>query len=536
MAVPDATAGRARLTARFAGATEGPVTRDHHAVVRINGVEVGTAAWGGIEFFEASFSFDGGLLTPLTTIEVEGVLEGGSQASIFFIDGFDVEYPRVYRAVEDRLLVTGDGNSVITVEGFTSADLAVFDLTDPKAPVRVRSVRAEMGASGFQASFVPTTAVTPYYVTTESSALTGAGLRQVVSSIDLTAAHHSYEHVVIAPEAWRLEAEDLATFRSGRGMSSLAVSLEEVYNAFSDGIATPWAIRDFLAHARENWSRGPDYALLAGRGTFDPRDLLGGGDHFIPVVLVGTPYGLVATDNVLADLEGADSVPEVALGRLPIVSAGELAGYLDKLEANAASTGAWRGRAMLLADNADAAGNFPAQSDAVSALLPSFERESIDLSQLGVDEARAALQASWNAGAQLVNYVGHGGVNQAAAEGLLRTTDMDLLTNEDRLPIVSALTCIVGRSDIPNLESLAEALVTDADGGAIAVWAPTGLSFSGSAHELNVHYAEALEAAAADTPLGRIVLETLRAFGAAGGSSQMLDAYAIAGDPAVVLP
>ncbi len=107
---------------------------------------------------------------------------------------------------------------------------------------------------------------------------------------------------------------------------------------------------------------------------------------------------------------------------------------------------------------------------------------------MGTDDARAALQASWNAGAQLVNFVGHGGVNQATAEGLLRATDMDLLTNEDRLPIVSALTCIVGRSDIPNLESLAEALVTDSDGGAIAVWAPTGVSFGGAAHNLNLHY------------------------------------------------
>jgi hypothetical protein len=350
------------------------------------------------------------------------------------------------------------------------------------------------------------------------------------------ATHHSYEHVVIAPEAWRTEAEDLASYRSGTGMRSLAVSVEDVYDAFSDGIATPWAIRDFLAYARENWSRGPDYAVLAGRGTFDPRDILGGGDNFIPVVLVGTPYGLVATDNVLADLAAGDSVPEVALGRLPIVGAGELATYLDKLEANDGSTGDWRGRALLLADNADSAGNFPAQSDGVSEQLSSYEREHIYLSEMGIDDARAALEASWNAGAQLVNFVGHGGVNQATAEGLLRTTDVDLLTNGDRLPIVSALTCIVGRSDIPNLESLAEALVTDADGGAIAVWAPTGVSFGGSAHELNLHYAEILEAAGADTSLGEIVLQTLRAFGAEGGSTDMLNAYAIAGDPAVALP
>ncbi|MDH3404116.1 MAG: C25 family cysteine peptidase, partial [Acidobacteriota bacterium] len=536
VAVPDAAAGAASMTVRFAGATDGVALRDHHAIVRVNGTEVGTAAWGGIEFFESTFAFDGALLTPLTSVEIEGVLAEGSTASIFFVDGFDVDYPRFYRALDDRLLVRGDGNPIVTVEGFTSPDVAVFDLTDPEAPVRVTNVLVEVVGSGVQASFFPTTAATPYLVTTETSALPTTDPRFVAPAIDLRATYHAYEHVVIAPEAWRLEAEDLAAYRSGMGLSSLAVSIEEVYDAFSDGIVTPWAVRDFLSYARENWSQGPDYAVLAGRGTFDPRDLLGGGDNFIPVVLVGTPYGLVATDNVLADLEAGDSVPEVALGRLPIVSAAELATYVDKLEAYDGSQGPWRGRALLLADNPDTAGDFPLQSDVVASLLTAYDQKLVYLSEMGIDDARAALQESWNAGVQLINYVGHGGVTQAAAEGLVRATDVGLLANGDRLPVVSALTCIVGRSDVPNLESLAEALVLDADGGAIAVWAPTGISFGGAAHTLNVLYAEAIAAAAPDTPLGEIVLQTLAGFEALGGSPEMLDAYAIAGDPAVALP
>ena len=42
-----------------------------------------------------------------------------------------------------------------------------------------------------------------------------------------------------------------------------------------------------------------------------------------------------------------------------------------------------------------------------------------------------------------------------------------------------------------------------------------------------------LEASTEDTALGDIVLETLRAFAADGGSVEMLNTYAIAGDPAV---
>jgi hypothetical protein len=86
------------------------------------------------------------------------------------------------------------------------------------------------------------------------------------------------------------------------------------------------------------------------------------------------------------------------------------------------------------------------------------------------------------------------------------------------------------------VESLAEALVTAADGGAIAVFAPVGVSLSGAAHELNLLYAAALAAAEPGAPLGSVVLDALRAFGAGGAAHEMLAAYGITGDPAVRLP
>jgi hypothetical protein len=534
--VVDVMSGSATLTVHLAGATNGIAMLDHHASVRVNGVEVGTTAWGGQERHSAAMSFDASLLASATVIEVEGSLQNGSTASVFYIDGFDLEYPRAYRAVEDRLRVTGQARQVVTVEGFSSADVVALDLTDPRSPKVVHDLRVELGDDGYRASFEPESSTTPFLVTTTTAARRVESLRPVSPSIDLRASHHAYQHLVIAPAAWRAAAEELALYRSSTGISSLAVDVEDIYDTFGDGLATPWAIRDFLAYARSEWSQGPTLVVLAGRGTFDSRDLLGNGDSVLPVIMVGSPYGLIASDNAIADLENGDSIPEVALGRLPIVSEAELSAYVDKLAAYGGASGAWRERAVLLADNPDAAGDFPHQSDEVGAIWGGLSQQKIYLSEMTSTAARAALATAWNEGARLINFVGHGGVTQLAAEGLLRVSDVPALSNGDRLPIFSALTCVVGRSDIPNVESLAEALVTAEDGGAVAVFAPSGVSLSGAAHELNLLYAAALAAADPGTPLGDIVLDALGAFGAGGAVRSMLDAYGITGDPAVLVP
>jgi hypothetical protein len=531
VAVIDAAPGAAALTARFAGATNGSAGDDHFAIVRVNGVEVGTVAWNGLTRVEPRFELDGSLLTPMTSIEVEGILVGGSTGSIFFIDGFDLEYPRSYRASDEGLLVTADGNADITVDGFSTADIVVLEVKDSQLPRVVTGARVTSGASGFQVSFTPSDDAVPYYATTRSAAHQAGNYRKVVADHDLGAAYHAYDHLVIAPAQWMTEAEELAAFHSSRALRSLAVSAEEIYDTFGNGVPTPWAIRDFLRHTR-TWETAPEFVVLIGRGTLDPRNLLGGGDNFLPVVQVGTSFGLVPSDNALADLRGDDGIPEVAIGRLPVVSGAEVESYVAKLEARDLAQGEWRGRALLLADNPDAAGDFSEQSKELASHLRGYEVSDIDLEDMTVEQARTALADAWNAGARLVNYIGHGGVTQFAGEGLLRTSDMGLLANDERLPVVSALTCVIGRSDIPNLESLAEALVTDGDGGAIAVWSSSGLSLSGAAHELNLLYIDALQAGG-DKPIGSAIRRALRRFGAAGGALDMLNGYGITGDPGV---
>lgn len=84
------------------------------------------------------------------------------------------------------------------------------------------------------------------------------------------------------------------------------------WDEFNHGVASPWAVRDFLAWAHRKWRPRPRFVVLAGSGSLDPRDNLGHGGNLLTPVLVTTPYGLAASDQALVELAGDDGVPEVA--------------------------------------------------------------------------------------------------------------------------------------------------------------------------------------------------------------------------------
>jgi hypothetical protein len=246
------------------------------------------------------------------------------------------------------------------------------------------------------------------------------------------------------------------------------------------------------------------------------------------------PNGLFAADLILGDVVDDDGLPEIAVGRIPATSADELYDYVDKLiqfEAQAVTR-----QVVLLADNPDGGvGDFPADSDRISALVPSsYQTQHLYLSHMSTDQARAALFDSFDAGVTWINYIGHGGVDRFAGEGLLTAADVSSLGNTVT-PIVSALTCVSGRYEIPGFASLGEALVLEPGGGAIAVFAPSGLSVNRQAVLLDEALFRRVFQGDALT-LGDAVLQALADVSGLFSSTDAFETYNILGDPALLLP
>jgi hypothetical protein len=310
------------------------------------------------------------------------------------------------------------------------------------------------------------------------------------------------------------------------------VSLEDVYDEFSHGLERPAAIRSFLRCASATWRMGPRYVVLAGDGTYDYRGHKGFDDNLVPALMVSTPHGLFACDGAYAELDG-DGLADLALGRLPADSPAELRTVIAKLMAFEGKPAAdWPPRMLLATDNADHGGQFGRASEAVWQQMPrGWEGRRVDLAGAPLAESRTLLFSALDDGVQFFNYFGHAGMDRLAAEGLLTLSDVPGLGNGDCLPVLTAMTCVMGQFSVPGYDCLGEALLLSPSGGVAAVWAPSGMSLNEPAKAL----CEAVYAAVFEqghTVLGA-ALQAGMAACAKGQPRHTQQIYNLLGDPAL---
>ncbi len=539
---PDPAAGatRAAISIHLQAETrDDDVDPDHQVEVRLNGTLIGTGAWDGSTAYRLNLEFPHGLLADgANTVEIHAPAASGIASEIFYLDAIGLGYRRRYRAVDDRLEARASGHPVVTIDGFSRDDVAVFDISAPEAPLVVADTRIEAVGGEYRVSFEAGSSRARYLAMPLATAATPILVADKPS--DLAAGSHRADYLVIAAAGLEAAAADLAAYRAGQGLEAMMVELEDVYDEFSGGIVSPWAIRDFLAVAAARWSQSPRYVVLAGDSSFDYKDRLGFGGNLLPAPMASTPDGLFPSDHRTADLAGDDGVPEVAVGRLPVRDDAQLAAYLAKLQAYEAAAGAWKSSTVWVADAIDEGGEFVDDSEWLIELVPlSLDVDRIYVDDVGPGTARQQLLETLDDGALLVHFLGHGNLVQMGDNaGLLLAGDVPSLTNGVRLPVLTAMTCALGRYDRIFFDTLSESLVLRADGGVIALWAPTGFSFNEEAIFLSDGFLPvALDGSSGDNRLGDAVGAALDHYLATAEDPRAFIpfVYTLLGDPAIRL-
>jgi len=363
---------------------------------------------------------------------------------------------------------------------------------------------------------------------------------------DLRSTANQADWLLVAPRDFLDEAQPLVEHRQTQGLGTFAVAIEDVYDAFGHGEPDPQALRDFLVYAYHHWAPPSlRYVLLLGDATFDPRDYLPSPYNevdYIPAPmtiadLADNPFMWTASDPLYAAVNGTDTIPDIAIGRLPVSSGAEAALAVQKTLDFENAERLSLLHAVLVADDPDAGGDFEANAHAIASLLLSRPVEKIFLTEYGVGgPTNTAVMNAFNSGASLMSYIGHGAIRLWAntPERILRSADVGLLRPQPRQPLLLTWTCMTGYFIYPYSDSLTEQLVLADQRGAIAAFSPSSESMDDAAHVFHRAIVSRLESRAFDR-LGDLILAAEADYIDAPlpALPELLTTYHLFGDPAL---
>jgi hypothetical protein len=477
----DRTAGTRTMKIDLQGYSLTP----HSVEITLNGNVLGTINGSGRQASSGEFQVPVEMLIDGTNaLKLRSI---GAAGDISLFDRVTVDFPRAYIAENNRLDFPTDNYRKTTVSGFTTPNVRLFDVTYEDEPKLVNNA-AIVQTNGTWGPVIPASRGRLYFAVGESVFSNPTSVT-VNNPEVLRAPTHAATFVVISHGSLMTQAQDWANYRSGQGISTKVINVEEIYDEFNYGSLSSQAVEDFLEYAKNNWQTPPAYVLLVGDASVDSRNYTGLGYwNMVPTRMVNTLFNETGSDEALSDFND-DGLAELAIGRIASRTTTGVTNVLTKTitwEATLTPTSMERG-ALFTHDWPDGY-DFEAMSNRIMTALPvSVPKISISqtspTAQTDIINALNELDGGTqqnpgpNAGQYIVNYTGHGTATAWRNAGFFSSATVPSLTNSPNPTLFTALTCL-NAYFVPaeNNDSLAETLTKAPNGGAVAIWASTGLT------------------------------------------------------------
>ncbi len=451
---------------------QGATAAAHSVTVLFNGQTAGTIPFTGEAVGTGTFSIPSGrILEGTNTLTLQAT---GDDTDVSLLVSTRLTYQHRYVADGDALFLPSPRSGTIRIGGFTTEHVRLLDVTDPNDAKEI-AARVVPDANTFTLVMAsPLPAGRRLYAFADTQVLAPGSVRaNHPSTWHLSGARA--ELVMVTDSSLRKSVEPLAALRRSQGWSVATVNVEDLYDEYNCGEKNPGAIKAFLDQSHGSSSPAARYVLLDGDASFDPRNYLDLGDHdHVSTKLQSTSTIQTASDDWFGDFDN-DGVPDIGVGRIPAATEAQSDAVVQKLltyptqyGASPATGGAWTSVGLFIADENNGY-DFEAEARRAEMTLPSGIRpQEFFRSAQNPATAEADLVDRLNAGAALVNYVGHGSVQ--IWDGTLQTTDVSTLTNGSKLPVFVNMTCLNGLFQDPRIESLGASLLLATNGGAVAVW------------------------------------------------------------------
>ncbi len=485
------------------------VTPDEHTCeILVNGVSGGTRSWSDERGVTFDYAFPAGAATNATvTLTVRNAGGAAQQADFMLLDAV-LFYPRRYGAETGMVVCAGGVAQTVAADGFASDRIGVWDITAADAPVVLGAPVWPATSGLWHVAFACGDAAARYAVFDAAGGCFEPSVSGVRDTDWFAAGEMPELAIVIPPRRWVAgfaeAVQPLADFRNAQGLRTRVIDAEELYNAFSDGLAHPAAFRRFSA---AGIARGPAptlrYMLFAGHG---------GSDYKLEVFRLGEmgPYPalfplylfsqvdvnvqgalMLPNDPVLGDVAGG-AVPEVAVGRFLATSAAELTGMVNKT-IRYELTETWKSKAVFAADWQNVGDMYANFTGIASNTAAGFPREGWGVESFFPAPDESYLGSFWKntyygtgvdyelrEGAGFFYYVGHSSDTIAGNTSQNKLFDATLFRQADWAfpPVALLMGCRMGRWTLLDLKTqlqcIAEAGVRNRASGFAAIISASG--------------------------------------------------------------
>jgi len=449
--------------------------------------------------------------------------------------------------------ISANGITEFTLSG-NGQNLQIWDVTDPGTIHRMTASQ-----SGSNYVFRTATSSLREFIAFDGNSFGAPEFTGRVENQDLHGAE-VVDYMIVVHPSFLSQAESLASFhRENSGLSVMVVTPDKIYNEFSSGAQDITAIRDFarMMYDRASSGKEPRYLLLFGDASYDFKNRTQNNTNFVPSfesVASLSPISSFVSDDYFGLLDAtegqsANGSLDLGIGRFPVTTAEQAQAAVNKVlhycSQNELVKNDWRNTVTFVSDDQNEGGNlFIEDSEDLARIIEnSYRNYNVDkiysdaytmISTPGggrYPEVNDAINKRVEKGSLLVNYVGHGGEVGWAHERILEVPDIKSWRNLNNMPVFVTATCEFSRFDDPERVSAGEWVFLNQQGGGVALFTTTRLTFAGTNKSLLVNFYNDVfrKTNGSYMKLG----DLLRTSKSGLGSSANIHAFVLLGDPAM---
>lgn len=475
-------------------------------------------------------------------------ITGGNKTGLSCVE---MEYPRLFNASGDSIFVfwikSSDSKTYLEIENFAqngSAPVLYDIVNETRIPVVLEGSLVKV--------VLPESSLDRKLVLTNDKGVKSIAPPKQIQFIDYSQSNAEFLIVfnkVIAVDGNGVnQIEAYANYRNNTFITD-TFEIQQLYDQFAFGIQRhPMAIKNLVFYAKVNWSN-PQYLLLIGKGmeyhAMRSSSNVNTNLHkhfFLPT------FGYTGADHLFACPAGSID-PVLSVGRLPVVNADEIRGYLEKViefeQAQDPLSGsqtiadkAWMKRVMHLGGGRE-------EKEIIKAYLTGMEN-TIKNNQFGgivkafynttsepvMTSATGEIIQQINNGLSLLTFFGH----SSATLLDFNFDDPAAYDNQGKYPVMLSFGCLSGEM-YNTSRGLGERFITADKKGMIAFISSPGYGFVSSLNVLGSNYYSKLGGNMYGQSIGNILKESLKILGAStfNGDLMLGEQTSIQGDPSLVL-